>query len=446
MKFLLKYLKSDNWGHWIKIIAKFMSVQMGIKLLGMVISVYLIRILAKEDYAYFTIAISIMSTIVLLSDSGIGSGFMAIGGRHWDNKERMGKLVNGALLLRKKQFWAAASFAFPTMFWLLYKNDAPLMTIFFLMGIVGLGASFEIRTIIHTATLRLNNQYDSVQKIDIINTLIRLVLIVSVSFIFLDGFVAVVVSVFAYGINLLVARTWANPFSEPSKEFYKEDKKEILSIVKHQLPNAIYYAIIGQVTVFLISIFGSTENIAEVGVLSRLAIIFSIISITLTTVVMPIFSKSKDPKQILKLFSILMFLVTALAVTMIGFAMAFPDFFLYIFGNKYTHLTEEVVWLVASSMLSLLVGIIFKINSSRGWVIKWYIFIPIGILTQVVALFTLNVATVLGVIQYQLVLNLPALFVFLHLFFQKVNELKKEQKQEIELSSNNEMSKPLTIH
>lgn len=435
MSGLGKYMNNDQVKHWTKVIAKFMSVQMIIKVIGMLVSIYLIRILAKEDYAYFTIAISIMSTIVLLSDSGIGSGFLAIGGRHWEDKDRMGKLVTGSMELRKKQFWAAALFGFPMLIWMLNKNEAPLEIILLMVVIVGVGSTLEIYNIIYAATLKLNNQYDSIQKVEFINTCVRLILVFLLSYIFLDAVTAVIVSVIAYGVNFLIYRNWASKYYTVAKKALQTDKSEILNIVKHQLPNAIYYAIIGQITIFLISVFGSTENVAEVGVLSRLAVMFSIIGVTLTTVVMPMFSKSKRPEQIVKLFSILMFFLIALSCTLIGFAMAFPDVFLYIFGNKYMHLTQEVVWLVAAAMLSLVTGMIFKINSHRGWVIKWYVFIPVGIATQVIALLTLNVSTVLGVVQYQLVLNIPVIFLFLHLFFTKVNEMKSE------LAVKNEISK-----
>lgn len=405
-----------------------MSVQVIIKLMGMGVSILLVRIMAKEDYAFFTIAISILHTIVMLSDSGIGSGVMAIGGRHWENKSRMGQLVNSALALRNRQFYMAAIFAIPLMVWLLIKNEASIYIVSTLVFAVVVGSLFEIRTVVYTAILRLNNQFDSVQRIDIINTIVRLSIILILALLFLDAFVAVMVFSVAYGVNYFVSKNWVAKYIEEIDTEDKEDKQEINTIIKHQLPNAVYYSITGQIAVFLISIFGSTEAVADVGVLTRLAIMFSIINVTLATVVMPKFSKSNIPAEIKKGFMLLVGLLLLIAVVMISLSYFFPDFFLFIFGKKYSHLTTELVWLVGGAMMSLVTGVIFKINASRGWVIKWWLFIPVGLITQIVCLFFLDISTVIGVIQYNIILNIPALIMFVYLFYYKVGQMEPPVK------------------
>jgi len=412
-----------------------MSIQLGLKLLGMAITIYLVRILDKSDYAFFTIAISVLHTIVLLSDSGIGSGMMAIGGRHWKDKFRMGQLVSSAMTMRKQQFYPAVLFAIPMMCWLLWKNEAPTITIILLSAIVIVGAAFELRTVVFTAVLKLNDQFDKVQQIDIINTIIRVALVFSISLFFMNAVLAVLVSSLAYIVNYFVSKNWSSIFSINSASYLKEDRKEIGSIVKHQLPNAIYFSITGQISVYLISIFGNTAQVAEVGVLTRLAFVFSILTMTLSTVVLPRFSKFKDPRKINQLFLYLVGGFSILSILLLIFANSFPQAFLFIFGEKYAHLENELTWLIGGTMITVISGVIYKINSGRGWIVKWWIFIPVGIITQLIGVLLLNLSSVTGVLQFNILLNVPTLLIFIGLFYYKIGVMKKESKS-IKYSTN----------
>lgn len=418
-------VSKEGFKHWSKIIAKFMSIQVLIKALGLLVNIVLIRYLAKADYAYFTIGLSILQTLVLLSDAGIGTGMMAIGGRHWQGFTRMGQLVNSAMALRKRQFLIAAIGVLPIMIWLLWKNDASLVHILTLCMAVLVGASFELPTVIYTVVLKLNNEYDKVQYIDIINVSFRLITIGLLSFIFLQSYIAIWIISLAFGINYFVSKKWASAYADPkAKTHLSIDRKEINQIIIHQLPGAIYFCLIGQISIFLISVFGSTASVAEVGVLSRLAVIFTVINVTVATVIMPRFSKSQTADQIQKWFFLMLAGLILMGLVLLGFAYVFPDFFLFVFGKKYIHLDQELLWVVGNGMVYLITGIIFQINSSRGWILKWWIFIPVGVATQVISLFFLDVSTVIGVIQYNIILCIPELILLTLLFFYQLKQMR----------------------
>ena len=85
---------------WLKVLSKYISVQLVVQVLGFVSGVLLVRTLDQKQYSYYTIALSMQSTMHVLSDLGIGVSLSAIGGKVWQDRSRFGQLINTALQIR----------------------------------------------------------------------------------------------------------------------------------------------------------------------------------------------------------------------------------------------------------------------------------------------------------------------------------------------------------
>src|SRR4051812_37057418 len=90
-------------------------VQFCLALAGIII----VRTLPKGEYALFAIANSMQVACTQLADLGIGIGVRSIGGRVWQDRTRLGQLVNTSLGLRRQFALVAAAVCFPIMWWLL---------------------------------------------------------------------------------------------------------------------------------------------------------------------------------------------------------------------------------------------------------------------------------------------------------------------------------------
>jgi len=66
--------------------------------------------------------------------------------------------------------------------------------------------------------------------------------------------------------------------------------------VRKQAPHSIYYCLQGQITVWLISIFGNADSVADVGALSRLAVVFSVLGALSSEIVFPAFARIQDAR------------------------------------------------------------------------------------------------------------------------------------------------------
>ena len=81
---------------------KFACVQALVQVIGFAAGLLIVRNLPKREYAFYTIGNTMLSTILVLADSGISSALTAIGGRVWQDSRRLGSLLNTALQLRRQ--------------------------------------------------------------------------------------------------------------------------------------------------------------------------------------------------------------------------------------------------------------------------------------------------------------------------------------------------------
>src|SRR6185312_2876806 len=115
-----------------------------------------------------------------------------------------------------------------------------------------------------------------------------------------------------------------------------EDRQVIGRFIRKLAPNALFYCVQGQITVFLISLFAhQVSSIAEVGALGRLAMIFAVLSNLLTNVFIPAFARCHENRKLRLLYAEIVGVVVIFSLAVIAGAALFPDEFLFVLGNKY---------------------------------------------------------------------------------------------------------------
>ena len=390
---------------------------MVIKLLGLVINLILIRVLDKQDYAYYTIANTMIFTLSVLSNSGISSGLSAIGGRVWNDKVKLSQLIRTGLYLRNRMALLSAILLLPVLAYLLTDNGASWHYTFIIAAFVLLGAIFQLQNALYCMVFKLKNQFNRLQQTQLSNSILRLLLISVLSLWFLNAALVMAFAAFAFWVNWLMIRQWTAKLLDKKQELHEGYKNEILGIVKHQLPNNVYYAVKGQLAVFLIGFFGTTKMIAEVGALGRLAMVFSVLTLTTNAVILPQFAKSHQAGDLRKKFVgvIGFFILLTLGVT--AFAAAWPQALLWLLGKDYMHLRHELLLMVLGTLLNIITGLIFHINSSKGWIVSWWFNVPMNVLVQILLIIVLNISTVSGVLWLSLLSTIPNMIVFTYIFW-----------------------------
>jgi O-antigen/teichoic acid export membrane protein len=385
---------------WAKTLTKFVSVQLAVQALMIAGGILLVRVLSQTEYAYFTIANSMQATMNILADSGIGIGLSSIGGRVWQNPYRFGQLINTAMRLRLYLAAVAVAVITPILAWMLIANGATYVYTGALTVAVLMGLNYQLLTSVLIVVPRLHSQIGRVQRLDLLAAASRFAILITAYFVFLDAAVAVFAIIVGLFIQYCFLRRWVAGSIEVNAPANDEDRRTIFGIVKSQAPNAVFYCLQGQLTVWLVSIFGSTKNIAEIGALGRLGVMFSIIGAVMTSIVLPSFARCQSLSRLRRRYFQIVSAFCLLGLSLVALSAFFPEQMLWILGRKYAHLRNELFLMMIMTAFNALVAAMWSLNSSKAWIKRSWMNIPGVIFIQIMLLLFLDVSTLSGVLWF----------------------------------------------
>ncbi len=85
--------KYDTIVSWGKLISITGSAQIIVQAVGFASGILIIRLLPVQEYAFYTLANTMLGAMTVLSDGGISTGVMAQGGKVWEDKLKLGKVL-----------------------------------------------------------------------------------------------------------------------------------------------------------------------------------------------------------------------------------------------------------------------------------------------------------------------------------------------------------------
>lgn len=396
--------------HRARTIGKFASVQAAVQVIGFASGILLIRYLDQREYAYFTIANTMQGTINVLADIGISIGLVSIGGRVWEDRRRFGELINTALSMRRKMGAVAILAITPVLFYLLVKNGAPPFYATLLIVAVLAGLLVQLSLGVLSVVPRLRADLSRIQIIDFTGAAIRLAVIALFIGIFINAGIAMAIGSAVVLLQYWMLRRYVRAAIDLHAPVNADDRAAMRGFIRNQAPNAIFFCVQGQITVFLISIFGRhVGSVAEVGALGRLAMIFAVLSNLLTNVFAPAFARCQSPRRLRWQYAGIAGSVIAFSAVVLACAIFFPSQFLFVLGSKYSHLERELVFMVAGAVMHAIASTFWTLNASRAWIAGSWIFIPMTLATQAaIAPFT-DFSSVRGVLIFNLISTVPNL-------------------------------------
>jgi hypothetical protein len=366
---------------WSKLVAVTGGGQIVVQLSGLLSGILIIRMLPTDQFAYYTIANTMLSTIVLLSDGGIATGTLAFGGKVWNDRTQLGTILSTAIRLRNRLAIGSIAIGIPIVIYLLLHNGASLLTAALISISILPAILAGLTDSLLEIPLKLNQNIVALQKNQILYNLARF------------GFIVISLFTLPWVTIILLAngipRIWANLRLRKVSSEYADIKQPhdpviqdgMFRIVKRSLPEIIYYCLSGQITIWLISIYSSVKSIAEIGAISRISLMINLFSAIFTTLVIPRFAKLKEERAglISNLF-VIFFCAMILSVCITAGAWLFSDQILWLLGKKYSGLKVELVLNILSTCLAMISGILFQVYSSRGWVMNPIVSITLNII------------------------------------------------------------------
>ena len=393
-----------------RIVGNFATVQVLVQLVGFASGILLVRWLDQHEYAYFTIANTMQGTINVLADMGVSIGLISIGGRVWQDRFRFGQLIATANGFRRRIGTAVIIVVTPILYWMLTRNGASSLYAAVLIGAIVLGVVVQLSLGVLRVVPQLRSDVSQLQKIDLTGAFARLAVLVCCAFLFLNAGVAVLVSSMAFLLQYWLLRRYAAEAIDLNAPENPEDRAAMVGFIKNQAANAAFYCLQGQITVFLISFFGSrATSVAEVGALGRLAMIFAVLGQLLTNIFVPAFARCQAPAKLRVQYFGIVGGVTACCAFVIAAAAFFPNQFLFILGDKYSHLQHELLLMIAGTVINMLTGTLWFLNASKAWVAGAWLYIPLTLATQITLIPYTDFSSVRQVLIFNVISAVPNL-------------------------------------
>ncbi|PMD90715.1 polysaccharide biosynthesis protein [Siphonobacter sp. BAB-5405] len=389
---------------WIKLISITGLSQAVIQGMGLVCGLFIIRILTPQEYAFYTLANTMLGTMMILADCGIGNSVMAQGGKVWQDRQKLGVVLATGLELRKKLAVVSFLVVAPLLAMLLLQHGAsPLNTGLILMALIPAFMAGLSDTILEVVP-KLTQQIVPLQRNQTLVSINRLVLAVVALILCPWTYVAMLANGLprVYGNQKLrkIAYAMADENQKPDPIV----RQQMFKTIKRVLPENIYFCLSGQLTIWLTSIFGTTMALASLGAIGRIGMVISLFSTLFSTLFTPRFARLPAQKPQLFTYAISTLIGTnVLVLGMMLMIWFFSTELLWILGEQYQGLEEEMILSVFNSCLSFVLGCFFSLNVSRGWIINPIGYILISVSTTVLSMWIFDVSTLTGVLQFNTV-------------------------------------------
>lgn len=396
-----QYNKILVWGKLISITG---AAQVFVQVVSFISGILIIRFLAVEEYAFYILANTMLGTMSLLADGGITASMMSQGGEVWNDKKKLGVILATGMDLRKKfAIWSLVIFL-PVLAYLLLQNGAS--GIWVLLILLTLIPAFyaELSDALLDIVPKLHQRVYEIQKIQGVVAVGRLFLTVSFIAFFPFTFIALLSTGIPriYGNQRL--KNLGLPFLEKQKPC-SEVRKKILKTVTRIMPGAIYYCLSGQITIWILSFFGNTTGLAQLGALTKFAIALSLVNSMVSLLIIPRFARQRKNRRNLRYLYNLILLGIFIFLTIASlFTYFFPSALLWVLGTNYAGLETELFYTILGSSFALLSGIATLLNMSRNWIVNPLFSISVGVLSIVIGVMLFDVSQLQGILLFNMFL------------------------------------------
>jgi len=368
-----------------------------------------IRLLPIGEYAKFVVVFAIQGSLMVLLDVGISGTFIPLVGGRIEDRQLIADYLAS---IRQIAHWLFA-IAVPitvVAYPLLVRNRHWSWQIVAAMVVIVLVSAWFARVgATYGSVLILRRDRYRWYQAQVISSLGALALLGIFYAIHRFGaFTAILIGV-AKIMGVAAVYYWrAHQLLGVKGTPSKEKRTAIVQLTLPAVPSVVYYALGGQISVLLITIFGRTAAVASVGALSRLGQIFALVSPMNAILVEPYFARL--PKVRLKSHYLMAVAAAgACGAGAVALARVFPGLFLWVLGPKYAGLRTEVILVIVTGAISLVGGVISSINSSRRF--NYYSFVItdniLTLIVQIICIWRMDLSTVKAVLWFGIASSLP---------------------------------------
>ena len=395
-----------------KRLSTFVGGQSAVQLLNAATGLALLRLLPKSEYAIYAVALGIQGMIGILTDIGFGSAILALVGTRYQDKKLLGSYIKAASFIRRSLLTIVTVIAILVI--AIFRHSRfeghGSHEVAFLAGAVLVTVQFQAWASYYEAPQLLNNRLVAYYSPQIVCAALRIV----IAFIlYYTHTISSTTMVLANTVSIVIMgvsyRILARPWIEVPHALSREHAREMIRYLMPLLPLYLYAALSGQISLFLITVFGHVGQIAEVAAAGRIGQLFLLLSSSNAVLVTPLFARTPR-SSFMRRYAYTMAIVGVVALLVAGSARLFPGIYLFILGAKYSNLTYQVQLVVYTAAIGYISGAMWAVATARKWVFWWSGTLQVAMvgITQVVSASLLPLNTSQGVLMMGIYTGLAA--------------------------------------
>ncbi|MFM0013570.1 MATE family efflux transporter [Paraburkholderia sediminicola] len=392
-------------------LAKFFSREALLQGINFLCGIWVVRTLSVHEYAWYTIAITLLGAGSVLCDIGVGAALMSVAGRLWPDRAKINSVFVVAFQTRTRFFIVFGLVIFAAGVALLTRSQSSWAMSVSIMGLVVLITFFQLNFDLMAVLPKLEQSLGVLQRMTISAALLRLV-ILSLILISPHAVTALAAALVAMAFQAYQIRRHYTLSDKDEGFGLAEVKEEFSRVARRQAPASIYFCVQGQLNVFLLGSFGSATQVAQLGALGRISALLLVAQSVFSNILMPRFSVLKDKAEMRLKYLLYVALFTCVIAAFLGTALLFPETMLSILGGKYSGLNSELLLILASASLYVMEGLLYSLNMSRAWIAPSWIQVVVTLGCQAILLCFMSIDSISRLVMFSSISPIVSISVY----------------------------------
>lgn len=371
---------ASKFGRWGWLLSKFLLGQGATQLIQLVTGFLLIRWLDKGDYATYTLVMAILGTSSILFGLGLSQCLTGLIGKRVDDPEFVGRYIRASRSLRLSLLGLGAIILFAVFYWISGKFEWGGLLWVGLWLFVICSMYLKIWEQTYSPVLLLHQQIGRVYLLGTLSGLGRLLLVLASAAISLLSAPLVLLFNVLQAASNSIGTFWMarSSVALPGRgESCASERREILKLSLPKLPSFCFSAFSGQLIIFIVGVLGTRGDVAEIGALTRLAMLFVVFKRFGAVIVMPYFAKL-DFVNVPARLGLLVMAMLALLFSVSGIVYLYPAPLLFLLGEGYQHLGFEVFLMITLALVRVCNVQIVSVCDARKYVFAWHSIAVVG--------------------------------------------------------------------
>jgi O-antigen/teichoic acid export membrane protein len=395
----------------------------GIESLGVVLAgiagLLIVNVLPKDQYAAYTFLVACMTLMLGITDTGLAHCCLPVVGQ----RAREVPWVAAACeqVFRKRWYLLFFGFFIVVPYWVYstrqYGWSGP--SYWLASALIVAVLLFTLREHYGNTVLMILSHVSTLNRNAMATQFVRIALVCGALVLPLGAYqlTGVVGATAASAlVAMLLTRRALKAHQVPEARLPPDEAKavdaQIYKIARPLVLPAVFYQFQGIITVFIVSLFGTADMLAEVGAFGRLSMILMVFDRVAAVLLFPAIARAAEGERLMAMVAKAHIAYLGMMAIVFLSAVWLPQYWILLLGSQYKD-RESLVWMAfLATLLMNSAGFAFRTIAARGYTVRQTFIIPFVLLIQVACLWLFgakslpavlgfNVATCLANFLYQ---------------------------------------------